>query len=81
MAKLSGFKKINTAVFISGRGSNLKNLIKFSNPKKSPIKIRFVLSDKKNAKGLIFSKKMNIYTKVYNFKKKLKTEKKKFSKI
>ena len=70
MAKLSGFKKINTAVFISGRGSNLKNLIKFSNQKKSPIKIRFVLSDKKKAKGLIFSKKINIDTKIYNFKKK-----------
>ena len=37
-------KKINTAVFISGNGSNLKNLIKFSLSKKSPIKIKFVVS-------------------------------------
>ena len=30
MAELLGNKKIKTAVFISGKGSNLKNLIKFS---------------------------------------------------
>ena len=30
MIKLIGGKKLNTAVFISGKGSNLKNLIKFS---------------------------------------------------
>jgi phosphoribosylglycinamide formyltransferase-1 len=29
MVKLTGSKKIKTAVFISGTGSNLKNLIKF----------------------------------------------------
>ena len=29
MAKLIGLKKIKTAVFISGTGSNLKNLINF----------------------------------------------------
>ena len=29
MEKLIGFKKIKTAVFISGAGSNFKNLIKF----------------------------------------------------
>ena len=30
MQKLIGFKKANVAVFISGTGSNLKNLIKHS---------------------------------------------------
>ena len=34
MKKLIGFKKNKTAVFISGKGSNLKNLIKFSKKKK-----------------------------------------------
>ena len=34
MVKLTGLKKIKTAVFISGTGSNLKNLIKFSKIKK-----------------------------------------------
>ena len=34
MVKLTGYKKIKTAVFISGTGSNLKSLIKFSKKKK-----------------------------------------------
>ena len=48
MKKLTGPKKIATAVFISGRGSNLNNLIKFSKKKKSPIKIDLVISNKKD---------------------------------
>ena len=32
--KLTGLKKIKTAVFISGTGSNLENIIKFSKKKK-----------------------------------------------
>ena len=36
MKKLIGLKKTKTAVFISGTGSNLKNLIKFSKKKKIP---------------------------------------------
>ena len=39
MKKLNGEIKIKTAVFISGRGSNLKNLLKFSKKKISPISI------------------------------------------
>ena len=34
MIKLIGSKKIKSAIFISGKGSNLKNLIKFSLLKK-----------------------------------------------
>ena len=34
MEKLTGLKKIKTAVFISGTGSNLKSIIKFSKIKK-----------------------------------------------
>ncbi len=60
MAKLIGKNKINTSVFISGRGSNLKNLFKFSKHKQSPIKISLVLSSSKMAKGLKFSKSKNI---------------------
>ena len=74
MAKLIGVNKINTSVFISGRGTNLKNLIEFSKKKSSPIKINIVISNKKNAKGLNYSKKFNIYSKVYNFLDKSKTE-------
>ena len=47
MKILSGNKKTKTAVFISGKGSNLKNLIKFSKLKSSPIKIDLVISNNK----------------------------------
>ena len=58
MEKLSGKK--NTAVLISGRGSNLKSLIKYSKTKKSLIKIVLVVSDNFNAKGLNYANKSNI---------------------
>ena len=48
MEKLTGFKKVKTAVFISGTGSNLRNLIKFSQTKKSPITISLIISNTKN---------------------------------
>ena len=76
MAKLIGLKKLKTAVFISGAGSNLQNLIKFSLFKKAPIKITFILSDKKKAKGLKFSNKYRIESKIYNFRDKLDAENK-----
>tara|TARA_Y100000590_G_scaffold343699_1_gene392775 strand:+ start:143 stop:727 length:585 start_codon:yes stop_codon:yes gene_type:complete len=74
MVKLIGSNKIKTAVFISGTGSNLKNLIKFSLLKKSPIKISFIISSNLKAKGLIFAKKYKIKKKTYNFKKKKLSE-------
>ena len=55
-------KKISTAVFISGRGSNLKNLLKFSKKKNSPIKIELVFSNNKNAIGLNYAKLNKINT-------------------
>ena len=67
MKKYPGIGKIRTAVFISGTGSNLKNLINFSQKKKSPIEINFIISNKKTAKGLTYSKKHNIKSKVLNF--------------
>ena len=69
MEKLIGLKKIKTAVFISGNGGNLKSLYNFSLSKKSPIEIKLVISDNKDAQGLNFSKKNKLKTKVYNFKK------------
>ena len=64
MIKLIGGKKLNTAVFISGKGSNLKNLIKFSLKKNSTNKIKFVVSNNKKAKGLNFSKKYKIESRI-----------------
>ena len=68
-------KKINTAVFISGRGSNLKSLIKHSKFKNSPIKIKLVISNKKDAKGLKYAKNSKINFFVNNFKNKSIAEK------
>ncbi len=76
MAILTGSNKIKTAVFISGTGSNLKSLIKFSNLKKSPITIKLIISDNPKAKGLIYGKIFKIKKKVFNFKNKSVAEKK-----
>ena len=67
MKKLIGLKKIKTAVFISGTGSNLKNLIKFSKTKISPILIKLIISNSKKAKGLKYSTQYNVEKKIVNF--------------
>ena len=67
MVKLTGLKKIKTAVFISGTGSNLKNLIKFSKVKSSPISIDLIFSNTSKAKGLRFSNQFNIKKYVSSF--------------
>ena len=74
MIKSFGPNKISTAIFISGTGSNLKNLIRFSLLKNSPIKIDYVVSNNINAAGLNFSKKYKIDTKVFNYKNKFRAE-------
>ena len=76
MKKLSGNKKTKTAIFISGRGSNLKNLIKFSKFKKSPIKIDLVISNNRNSKGLQYALQNKIEKKIINFNNMNKGEKK-----
>ena len=74
MEKLTGLK-IKTAIFISGRGSNLNNLIKFSKTKKSPIIIDLVISNKK-AIGLKYADQYKIKKVIINFKKSKIAEKK-----
>ena len=76
MEKLTGFNKIKTAVFISGTGSNLKNIIKFSKNRKSPITIDLIISDSVIAKGLIYANQFKIKKKIFNFKEFKNTEKK-----
>ena len=75
MALLTGFKKIKTAVFISGTGSNLKSLIKFSKLKKSPISIEMIVSNNVKSKGLAYGKIYKIKKKIFNFKKQITAEK------
>ena len=76
MEKLTGLKKIKTAVFISGAGSNLKNIIKFSKTKKSPITIDLILSNTFQAKGLRFANQFKIKKKIFNLNNKENAEKK-----
>ena len=75
MALLTGSNKINIAVFISGTGSNLKSLIKFSKLKKSPIIIKMIISNNSKAKGLKYSKIYKIKKKVFDFKNALSEKK------
>ena len=81
MVRSTGFKKIKCAVFISGNGSNLKSLIRFSQKKKSPISIVLIISDNPKAKGLKYGKIYKISTKVLNYNKKTTAEKKIISEI
>ena len=73
-------KKVNIAVFISGRGTNLRALISKSKKKSCNYKIAYVISNKKNAAGLKIAKKNKILTKIIS-QSFLKTEQKKLAKI
>ena len=68
MLRLTGVKKTNIAVFISGTGTNFKNLIQYSFKKKSKFKIKLVVSNNSNAKGLEYAKKFQIKKKIINYK-------------
>ena len=63
MRKSTGLRKIKTAIFISGKGSNLKNLIKFSKKINSLISIELIVSNTEKAKGLKYSSQYNILKK------------------
>ncbi len=52
--------KKKTCIFISGKGSNLKNLILHSRKDNFPINISLVISNNKNASGISFAKKNKI---------------------
>ena len=70
MEKLNGKKKLRVAVFISGRGTNLKSLLNFSKNKNSPIKIVLVITNNRNAKGIFFAKQHKIKLIFVNYKNK-----------
>jgi phosphoribosylglycinamide formyltransferase-1 len=75
MALLTGSNKKNVAVFISGTGSNLKSLIKFSKLKKSPIIIKLIISNNSKAKGLKYANIYKIKKKVFDFKNSISEKK------
>ena len=53
--------KKKTCVFISGQGSNLKNIIFHSRYENFPINVSLVITNNKNAKGINYAKKNIIY--------------------
>ena len=67
--------KKNTAIIISGKGSNLRSLIKYSKTKKSLIKIVLVISNNSNAKGIQYAKKSKISNIIVKYINKKKFEK------
>ncbi len=66
MVKLIGYRKINIAVFISGTGSNLKNLINHSFKKYSKFNINLVITNNSKAKGINYATKNMIKKKIIN---------------
>ena len=56
----SNLRVVKTAIFISGRGSNMKSLIKYSQKKNSKIEIAKVFSNNKTAQGIEIAKKLNV---------------------
>ena len=59
-------KKVNTCIFISGRGSNLLSIIKNSRDYNFPVVVKLIISNNKNAYGLNYAKKYGIPYKFYN---------------
>ena len=75
--------KRNACIFISGQGSNLKNLIYHSRDNNFPIKISLVITNNKEANGLNYAKKYKIpyifiNTKFKNYEKKILLNLKKY---
>ncbi len=61
--------KYKIAVFISGKGSNLKSIIKHSSKKKSYYDVELVISNTPKAKGLLIAKKKGIRSYVIDLTK------------
>ena len=63
--------KRNACVFISGKGTNLNNLIKRSRDYNFPINVKLVISNKKDAFGIKYAKKNSIPFIFINTKKRI----------
>tara|TARA_B100000902_G_C27026217_1_gene772114 strand:- start:211 stop:774 length:564 start_codon:yes stop_codon:yes gene_type:complete len=75
--------KRNTCVFISGKGSNLKNLIAHSRDNNFPIRISLIICNNKKAFGVVYAKKYKIpyvliNTKLKNYENKILLNLKKY---
>ena len=72
-------EKINCAVFISGRGTNLKSIFRYSKKRGSRINLKLVISNRSEALGINFAKNNKIDCKIINYKNTKKAEKKIFN--
>ena len=68
--------KRKTCIFISGQGSNLKNLIRNSRDNNFPIKISLVICDNKKAYGIKYAKQHKVpyifvNSKIQNYENKI----------
>ncbi|MGI0066209.1 MAG: phosphoribosylglycinamide formyltransferase [Nitrosotalea sp.] len=54
----------NLAILISGRGSNMENILKAVKKNKIPIKPTIVISNKSDAKGLLIAQKLGVKTEI-----------------
>lgn len=59
---------LNLAILISGRGSNMENILKAVKKNKIPVKPAIVISNKPDAKGLDIAKKLGVKTEVVESK-------------
>ena len=64
---MTGYKKKNVAVFLSGNGSNLKSLINYSLKENSKFIINLVISNNSKAKGLNIAKNFKIKNKIIKY--------------
>ena len=67
MVKSTGPKKINVAVFISGTGSNFKNLVIHSFKRNSKFRIELVISNNPKAKGLDYANKFKVKKRIIHY--------------
>ena len=66
--------KKKACVFISGAGTNLKELIKSSRNYNFPINIDYIISNTKKAEGIKFAKLYNIPYRILNLNKLISLE-------
>jgi phosphoribosylglycinamide formyltransferase-1 len=59
---------LNLAILISGRGSNMENILKSIKKNKIPVNPAIVISNKSDAKGLEIAKKLGVKTEVVESK-------------
>jgi len=63
-----GIDKLKLAIFISGRGSNMRSIMKACEDENFPARIELVLSNRPDAKGFDFAKNNNIPTEIVDHK-------------